>query len=122
MVLPYLLTLPTHGAPDHGWLSVAEPPDLPFAVRRSYWTYGVPTGHGRGRHGHRTLEQLLVAVSGELRVTLEGPTFARHTFLLTHPDQALYVPPGHWHEVVFGTKAVLLALASHEYDEADYVR
>jgi len=122
MVLPYLLTLPTHGAPDHGWLSVAEPPDLPFVVRRAYWIYGVPTGQGRGRHGHRTLEQLLVAIKGEVRITLEGPGFARETFTLTQADQALYVPPGFWREVNYSAGAVLLCLASQEYDEADYVR
>jgi len=122
MTLPHLLTLPTHGAAASGWLTVAEHPALPFQVRRLYWIHAVPAGQERGHHTHRTLEQLFVALNGTLRITVEAPGFARHTFELTHPGQALYVPPGSWREVQFGAGAILLCLASQEYDEADYVR
>ena len=122
MPLPYLLTLPQIGSAAQGLLAVAERQNLPFAVRRVYWIYEVPAGQRRGRHTHRTLEQLLVAASGEVRITLEAPDFARHTFELTHPGQALYLPPGAWREMEFGAGAVLLCLASQEYDEADYLR
>ena len=122
MTLPHLLDLPTHGAAANGWLTVAEHPALPFIVRRVYWIHAVPAGQERGRHTHRTLEQLFVALNGTLRITVEAPGFARHTFELMHADQALYVPPGSWREVQFGAGAILLCLASQEYDEADYVR
>jgi oxalate decarboxylase/phosphoglucose isomerase-like protein (cupin superfamily) len=122
MTLPHLFTLPTHGAAASGWLTVAEAPHLPFTVRRVYWIFDVPAGQARGRHTHRTLEQVFVALNGELRITVEAPGFARHTFELNHPSQALYVPPGSWREVALGAGAVLLCLASQEYDEADYVR
>ncbi len=122
MTLPHLLSLPTHGAATSGWLTVAEAGSLPFAVRRAYWITEVPAGQLRGRHTHRTLEQVFVAVHGTLRITVEAPGFTRHTFELSQPSQALYVPPGSWRAVAFGTGAVLLCLASQEYDEADYVR
>ncbi len=122
MTLPYLFTLPTHGAAAEGWLTVAEADTLPFAVKRAYWITAVPADQARGRHTHRTLEQLFVALNGALRITVEAPGFARHTFELSQPNQALYVPPGSWREVWFGPGAVLLCLASQEYDEADYVR
>lgn len=122
MTLPHLFLLPTHGAAAEGWLTVAEAPALPFAVKRAYWITAVPTGKARGRHTHHTLEQLFVALNGTLRITVEAPGFARHTFELHHPSQALYVPPGSWREVQFEPGAVLLCLASQEYDEADYVR
>ncbi|MGI4741152.1 MAG: sugar 3,4-ketoisomerase [Janthinobacterium lividum] len=122
MTLPHLFLLPTRGAAATGWLTVAEAADLPFAVKRAYWITAVPPGQARGRHTHRTLEQLFVAIHGTLRITVEAPGFARHTFELSHAGQALYVPPGSWREVHFGPGAVLLCLASQEYDEADYVR
>ena len=122
MTLPYLVPLPAHGAADCGWLTVAEDANLPFAVKRVYWITAVPTGQVRGRHTHRTLEQLFVALNGTLRITVEAPGFTRHTFDLTHSKQALYVPPGSWREVQFGAGAVLLCLASQEYSEADYIR
>ncbi|WP_223649867.1 sugar 3,4-ketoisomerase [Hymenobacter psoromatis] len=122
MTLPYLFSLPTHGAAAEGWLTVAEATTLPFAVRRAYWITDVPAGQVRGRHTHRTLEQVFMALSGTLRITVECPGFARHTFELSQASQALYVPAGSWREVQFGAGAVLLCLASQEYDEADYER
>ncbi len=122
MSLPYLLPLPTHGTAESGWLTVAEGPNVPFTVRRAYWIFDVPAGQRRGRHTHLTLEQLLVAVSGELRITVEMPNAERTIFVLSHPGQALYMPPGSWREIEFGAGAVLLSLASQEYDETDYVR
>ncbi|GAB3636313.1 hypothetical protein GCM10027422_19030 [Hymenobacter arcticus] len=122
MTLPHLLSLSAHGAADCGWLTVAEGANLPFAVKRAYWITAVPDGQVRGRHTHRTLEQLFVALNGTLRITVEAPGFARHTFELTSSHKALYVPPGSWREVQFEAGAVLLCLASQEYSEADYIR
>ena len=122
MSSPYLFTFPAHGSPGYGWLTVAEGAGLPFAVKRVYWISQVPSGQVRGRHLHRTLEQVLVAVSGAVQVTVEEPDGTRHLFQLTHERQALYLPPGMWREIVFGAGAVLLALASQEYNEADCVR
>jgi quercetin dioxygenase-like cupin family protein len=122
MLAPHLLSLPTHGSANSGWLAVTEGSHLPFPVRRVYWIFGVPPGYRRGRHTHRTLEQLLVAVNGEIKITVESSTNERHIFMLTHPSQALYMPPGSWREIEFGPGAVLLSLASQEYDENDYLR
>jgi oxalate decarboxylase/phosphoglucose isomerase-like protein (cupin superfamily) len=122
MTLPYLLPLPAHGTADSGWLTVAEAANLPFAVKRAYWITAVPAGQVRGRHTHRTLEQLFVALNGTLHITVEAPGFTRHTFELTNSNQALYVPPGSWREVQFEAGAVLLCLASQEFNEADYIR
>lgn len=120
MLPPHLLSLPTTGSAQSGRLAVAEQANLPFPVKRAYWVFDVPADQVRGRHAHRTLEQLLVAVHGQVHVTVEAPGFARHTFHLAHPAQALYLPPGAWRELHFEPGAVLLCLASHEYDEADY--
>ena len=122
MPAPYLLSLPTHGSASSGWLTVTEGPHLPFVVRRAYWIFDVPLGYRRGRHTHHTLEQLLVAVHGEIRITVESSTTERQIFTLTNPSQALYMPPGSWRELEFSPGAVLLSLASQEYDETDYSR
>ena len=122
MSSPYLFSLPTHGAPDSGWLAVAEGAALPFAVRRVYWVFEVPAQRVRGRHAHHTLEQVLVAAHGvvEVRLRVAGAAQDQH-FQLSHPGQALYLPPHCWPELHFGPGAVLLCLASQEYDAADYI-
>ena len=45
--------------------------NIPFHVQRIYYMYDVPGGESRGAHGHRTLESLIVAVSGSFDVTVD---------------------------------------------------
>ncbi len=121
MTLPYLFTLPSHGAADSGWLTVAEADGLPFAVKRAYWITEVPAGRVRGRHAHHTLEQVLVAVHGRITLIINSEGQVPLEFCLAQPTQALYLPPHCWPEISFGPGAVLLCLASQPYDPADYI-
>ncbi len=96
--------------------------ELSFATRRVYYLYDIPCGEERGGHAHYRLEQLLVAVSGSFSVTLDDGHEQR-TIFLNNPSQALYIGPGIWRTLEnFSSGAVCLVLASHEYDEADYIR
>lgn len=85
--------------------------------------YDVPGGESRGGHAHRELQQLIVAASGSFDVTLEDGTGVKRTFTLNRPYQGLLIVPGIWRELNnFSSGSVSLVLASHEYDEADYIR
>ena len=44
--------------------------EIPFAVKRVYYLYDVPGGEARGAHGHRKLQQVIIAASGSFDVTL----------------------------------------------------
>lgn len=95
---------------------------IPFEVKRSYYLYDVPGGESRGGHAHRELSQLIVAVSGSFSVTLDDGKVKR-TFLLNRPYQGLYVVPGIWRTLDdFSSGSVCLVLASHGYDERDYIK
>ena len=95
---------------------------ISFGVKRSYYLYDVPGGESRGGHAHRELSQLIVAASGSFFVTLDDGKVKR-TFLLNRPYQGLYVVPGIWRTLDdFSSGSVCLVLASHRYDEADYIR
>ena len=49
----YIIDLPKIVDP-RGTLTVAEGlKDVPFEVKRVYWTYDVPSGESRGGHAHR---------------------------------------------------------------------
>lgn len=101
---------------------VANKEDIPFEVRRTYYLYDVPGGESRGGHAHRELSQLIIAASGSFTVTLDDGKVKR-TFVLNRPYQGLYIVPGIWRTLDdFSTGAVCLVLASHGYDEADYIR
>jgi len=116
--------VPVRGASDPrgtvNFLEVGR--EVGFEVRRVFYIHGVPAGHARGRHGHRKLELLLLALSGGCDVVVDDGR-RRHTLRLERPDLGLYVGPWVWHELVdFAAGTVVLALASAAYDEADYIR
>jgi hypothetical protein len=96
--------------------------DVPFAIRRVYYLYAVPEGAQRGGHAHRRLEQVLIAVAGELSVVLDDGT-QRRSVRLDSPSRGLFLPTMIWRELIeFSAGAVCLVLASEPYDEADYIR
>ncbi|MDR0866635.1 MAG: FdtA/QdtA family cupin domain-containing protein [Candidatus Symbiothrix sp.] len=96
--------------------------DLPFDVRRVYYLYDIPGGEVRGGHAHKELQQLIVAVSGSFDVTLDDG-HNKKTVTLNRPNFGLHVIPGIWRDLSnFSSGAVCLVLASHVYDENDYIR
>ena len=119
---PYVFSLPGTGSADIGQIVVAEGDNLPFAIKRAYWTFGVPPDKIRGHHAHFHLEQLIVALNGKLEITVETSDRVRHAFKLDHPEKALYIPKMCWREIKFSVGTVLLCLASMEYLESDYIR
>jgi hypothetical protein len=108
---------------EKGNLTVIENArNIPFSVRRIYYLYDIPGGEARGGHAHRDLRQLIVAASGSFDVILNDGNI-RRIFSLNRPYQGLLVIPGIWRELDnFSSGAVCLVLASHEYDETDYLR
>ena len=105
----------------HGSLAVLGQgaADLPFTPKRVFLTYGA-TG-SRGRHAHRGCAQVLICTAGRLRVRADDGR-RQEEFLLCHPHQALYIPPMVWTEQFDHSEdAVLLVLASHPFDSADYL-
>ena len=121
---PYLITWPKLGAPDIGYISVADGQraEVPFAVQRVFWTYYTPESIVRGRHAHHRTEQVLVAVAGRITVVTETAAGALHTFRLEDPHVGLYVPSLTWHTMQYSHSAVQLGLASIPYDARDYIR
>ncbi|MDO5624837.1 MAG: WxcM-like domain-containing protein [Pseudomonadota bacterium] len=96
--------------------------DFPFQVRRSFLVYNVPSAEVRGEHAHRQCEQFLMAVQGSVHVVVDDG-HRREEFRLDRRNQGLYLPPMVWGtQYRYSEDAVLLVLASHAYDPADYVR
>lgn len=95
---------------------------IPFDIKRSYYLYDVPSGAERGGHGHKTLHQFMVAISGSFDIVLNDGQ-RKWRFQLNRPYFGLYIPPMMWRELDnFSSGAVCLVLASEYYDEADYFR
>lgn len=107
---------------DSGNISVLENNDLPFGIKRVYYLYDIPMDSERGGHAHYELEQYVIAASGSFTFILDDGTQKRE-FFLNHPNKALHIKQGIWREMKdFSSGSICLVLASHEYDEADYIR
>ena len=105
-----------------GNLTVAEQmKNVPFDIKRVYWTYDVPGGESRGGHAHNSLYHLVVAMSGGFIVNLDNGE-ERATILLNHPWQGLLIKPNTWRTLEdFSSGAVCLVLASEHFDLDDYI-
>jgi UDP-2-acetamido-3-amino-2,3-dideoxy-glucuronate N-acetyltransferase len=106
-----------------GSLTAGEiPNDFPFTPRRWFLVYDVPNREVRGEHAHRVCHQFLICVSGRINVAVDDGT-RRDEATLDAVTLGLYIPPLVWaSQFRYDPNSVLLALASHPYDPADYIR
>jgi len=115
-----MIELPKYADP-RGNLSVIEGGiHIPFDIKRVYYLYDVPGGSARAGHGHRELQQVMIAMSGSFDVIVDDG-FERKKIHLNRSYNALYIPKMMWREVEnFSSGGVCLVLASTLYDKADY--
>lgn len=96
--------------------------NFPFNVKRVFYLYDIAGGESRGAHSHYECHQFLIAASGSFEVSLDDGQYKRQVFL-NRPNMGLHIPPGIWaSEVNFSSGAICLVLASHNYNELDYIR
>jgi hypothetical protein len=117
-----IIELPRIAEPRGNLTFVENGRHIPFEIRRVYYLYDVPGGAERGGHAHRSLQQLLIAISGSFDVVVDDGR-QRRRFHLNRSYFGLYLPPMTWRELDnFSSGSVCLVLASAPYDEADYFR
>lgn len=123
MLIPELREFSPIGSPALGYITVGESNiNIPFDIKRVYWTYYTPNDVSRGGHAHKKLEQMIFAVSGRIIFNTEDRYGNKKKFELEKPHIGLYIPPYTWRDIQFSHSAVLLCLASKCYEESDYIR
>lgn len=105
-----------------GSLVVAQVSEqLPFVAQRIFVISGVPEGEPRGIHAHRSCQQFLICVSGSVKAMVDDGD-RREVVTLDRPSVGLHMPALTWGtQYDYSPDAVLVVLASHPYDAADYV-
>jgi len=105
-----------------GHLIVAELAAMPFPVQRLFFITDVPAGGTRGHDAQRASQELLLAVSGSMSVTLDDGR-RKQDIMLSGRGEGLFVAPRTWCVLSrFSPGAVLAVFASHPYDESDQIR
>ena len=107
---------------SRGQLTVADVAAMPFQVRRVFFISNVPKKQMRGNHALRASEQLLLAISGSVVVTVEDGK-NKQEITLRDPTVGLVIAPKIWRVLSrFSEGAVLAVFASHPYDQANQIR
>jgi dTDP-4-dehydrorhamnose 3,5-epimerase-like enzyme len=117
-----LITFPSKGHRDEGYLHIIEQGYLPFEMKRVFYTMDTPEEVTRGGHAHHETEMVLVAIKGTVivkTITIDG---MQESFILEHPAEGLYLPKLCWHEMSYSKDAVQLVICSTSYNEQDYIR
>ncbi|MEY4603661.1 MAG: hypothetical protein RIT43_953, partial [Bacteroidota bacterium] len=80
---PCFFEMESIGETSLGYISVAEvSKNFPFEIKRVYWTYYTPNNVIRGKHAHRELQQIIFAVSGEIKLNTEDRYGNKIVFVL----------------------------------------
>lgn len=95
---------------------------VPFPIERVFVIRGMGSKGVRGDHTHHKTEHVLVALSGSCTITLDNGR-EKAVVKLDKPDVGLVLHPYVWHTMQdFAEGTILMALASTDYDEKDYIR
>jgi dTDP-4-dehydrorhamnose 3,5-epimerase-like enzyme len=95
---------------------------VPFEIKRTYWIYDVPGGETRGGHAYKSLQEIVIALSGSFDVHVESKA-GSEVYSLNRSYNALYLPAGTRRSLHnFSTNAICLVAASDVYNDEDYIR
>lgn len=117
-----IIKLPTFDDGKRGALCVAEAlKAIPFVPVNIHWMYNLEESEQRGGHAHRTLKQVIFAVNGYFRLTLDdGKSVKEHW--LDEPNWGVMIPPLRWDKLdKFSKDCVILSIASDYYDPYEYI-
>ena len=116
-----IIDIPKIERPE-GNIGVVEKEVIPFNIKRVYYLFDVPSSAKRGGHAHKSLSQVLIALSGSFDVVLKDGN-STETITLNKPDKGLLIDSTIWRELEnFSSGSVCLVLASDVYKEDDYIR
>lgn len=117
--MPRIIEFKIHSDP-RGELIVVEK-CIPFEIGRVFYIRNVPGHETRGCHALKTCHQVLIPIVGTLTAWITDGVDDK-IYKLSDPGRGLYLKPMEWcvlSKWIPGT--ICLVLASHNYDESDYI-
>ncbi len=120
---PYFISLPEIGEKDLGFISVGESSrEIPFHIKRVFWTYRTPAHILRGGHAHLKAQEVIVALKGTITIQTEQQNgMSQKFFTLSQPDKGLYIPTKTWFTLQYTEDVIQLTICSTYYDKDDYI-
>ncbi|KAF2510776.1 WxcM-like domain-containing protein [Flavobacterium zhairuonense] len=99
------------------------PTQIPFEIKRTFWTYDVPGGEIRGGHAYKTQEEIIIALSGSFDVIITNPDGSTEKYSLNRSYYGIYLPAKTWRHIEnFSTNSLALHVSSDFFTKEDYIR
>lgn len=115
-----LIAFRSHGD-ERGVLTPIAFDDMPFRPVRSFFVNGVPQGTLRGGHAHRSARQLLLCLSGQIRVVMRYED-QETTVLLDGGGPGLLIEARVWaRQEYVSDNAIMLAMVSEPFSPDTYL-
>ena len=93
---------------------------IPFEIKRIFYIYGVDDSV-RGGHRHKTTKQAAICIKGSCQIYNNNGS-KEDNFALNDPSRCLILNPEDWHSMNnFSADAILMVLASNNFDPEDYI-
>ena len=123
MLSPQIIQLPKIADPRGNLTFLQNPDQVPFFIKRVFWTYDVPGGETRGGHAYRTQQEIIIALSGSFDVVITDRNNEQQTFSLNRSYYGLFLPAHTWrHMQNFSTNSLGLHLSDSIFNKEDYIR
>jgi hypothetical protein len=117
-----LIELPKILDPRGNLTFLQHPAQIPFEIKRVFWTYDVPGGETRGGHAFKSQEEIIIAISGSFDVVITNADGKKEKIMLNRSYYGLHILPLTWRHIEnFSTNALALHLASTAYNISDYL-
>ncbi len=99
------------------------PSEIPFEIKRTFWTYDVPGGEIRGGHAYKIQEEIIIALSGSFDVIITNLDGSTEKYSLNRSYYGIYLPAKTWrHMENFSTNSLALHVSSDFFSKEDYIR
>lgn len=97
--------------------------NVPFNIKRIYFINNLFNSKIiRGKHAHKTLEQVIFCINGSFVLSLDDGV-DKQRITLDNSCYGVRLCPGLWHTMtMFSKDCVILVLASDYFRENDYIR
>lgn len=120
---PRIISFPKIQDPRGNLTFLQQPNQIPFEIKRTFWTYDVPGGDTRGGHAFYEQHEILIALSGSFDVVVKNVDGSLEKYSLNRSYYGLYLPPKTWRHIEnFSTNALALHVSSEFYTSDDYIR
>jgi hypothetical protein len=117
------LSFPKISDPRGNLTFIEYPSQIPFEIKRVFWTYDVPGGEIRGGHAYKTQEEVIIALSGSFDVIITDNYGEQKKISLNRSYEGLYLSANTWRHIEnFSTNSIALHISNQKFNEQDYIR